>query len=480
MNQPRSEWGIAMFRVFVLLAAILGCSIARAQTPGGVQRFPRNDGSGGVETGPFFTFLDDKVYQLGLDASKQGKLLVVAIPADSWPGMKEPNPLDQWKEASVADWLAAHGVAAVYRRDDSPVYRSNTNVVVKRTFNKTPPGLVAIRNGDIIDQTTHFKSADDLLAWLQLALKDDVTLEYARKLAGERTDGGPLLPRLVLAWRLDHAGKNHEADAEYEWVFEQTLRHKLPSGREQFTDPRYPDRYPAGRWQREERAADFAKRNPEAKARLITLRDSFAAQAETETDVHKRREARDDWFRLYHIFPNPDALLKWYKSQPPEPRPKRKFEAMHSLRRTVFHMLTEADRWADAGQLVDKPFGWATEQMMMLSAAEFMSADDTPNEKKQEMLEARVRAASEAGEIYAALLAAGRESSAQALAEVLEEFDEEDENQIIRRGLLLMALDAHQVRPFHAQWADEADKNAAEDKKLKPRVEEALRAKPTP
>jgi|GEM_PF-6064552 len=469
-----------MIRLCLILAAFVCCSPVYAQqTAGPLPTLHSSDGR--VESGPLYTFMDDKLYQYGLDSSKNGKLFFIVVPSQYSPPASARNgdwidPLENWKSPQTAKWLAEHGIAAVYRQDYMMGLRGPSIEDMHRKLQRTPAGIVAIRNGQVVDRTSHFATSEELLAWLKLINENAITLDYARKVAGERKDGGPLVPRLVLAWRLDKAGRTEEADAEYEWVLEQTFAHEVRDG--DWKDPRGQDRYESSSHPYRERGAAFAKKDPAAKARIIVLRDSYAAKTEAATDEMDRFRAQNAWFALYRIVPDPDRLIAWFKTQPPESREARGMGSRNSNRRRVFHLLTESGRWADAGALIDRPFGWAAGSIFEIAATEYMSADDRQKDQDQALRRARIHAAEESGQIYAALLAAGRESTAQAVAEVLEELDAEDENDTIRRGLILMAIEAGQTRPIHLQWAGELDKTPTKDKKLTPLVEEALKSQP--
>jgi hypothetical protein len=463
-----------MYRILVMLIALLFALPAPAQGPTESGPPFRRDGDRNLESGPFFSFLNNQVYEYGAAASRSGKVFVVVV-QEYRPGSKGPLALDHWRDPRVGERLQARGMLAAIYTGESYDRGPNVPGPALRRFATMPRGLYAIRNGEVADHTSQPNDVDALLAWLDLVATGGPSLEEARKLAGEREDGGPLLPRLVLAMRLDLAGKADEAGAEYEWVLEQTLLHDVQE--HDWSEPKSIDRTSARSYPFLKRGAEFAKQNQAAMARIVALRDAFAARTDAATDEVTRSKARRSFFLVYDIAPNPDQLLAWFKRQPPEPAEDRRDSSL-SLRREVFHKLTAAGRWADAGNLVDKPLGWTAQAILRISATEWMTADDRRPERDREKSQARFHAATEAGIIYAALLAAGRENHAQAVAEVLEELDAEDEDQTVRKGLILWALQAGQARPIHLQWADELDETQPADKKIKPKVEEALRPKP--
>jgi len=92
-------------------------------------------------------------------ASTQHKLLLVDAMA-SWCGPCQKMEQTTWRDASVADWLAAHAVAVQLDADAQSALARQLNIEVL-------PTLIVFRDGQEVERRKGYQAPAELLAWLE-------------------------------------------------------------------------------------------------------------------------------------------------------------------------------------------------------------------------------------------------------------------------------------------------------------------------
>lgn len=406
---------------------------------------------------PSLTIASPASVEAGLAESKNGKILVVVMDSH----VNSPNLWVAWNDATVKEWIANNATCLRYERGSYNPQQGDF-----KALESVDHGVVAFRNGEIYDRDTSFATAADLLEWLKRVKEGTITAEYARARAGERLDTTPSETRVILAERLDRVGDTAGADAEYAWLIERQLSRQR--GR---SDERY---MPQSNWifpnlspDANKRGIAHLKADKDAVARLAIIRDKAATDAETNPDD---RAAIVAWFGVQQIVPDLPRIVAWYERISKGTAHASQAKQLWS---GVFLALVNAGDWATAGRIMDRPLGKLGVHTMRAEAIQMMGSE-MPNETGPIVAREGDAASVYWGSMYyAALLAADRETDARLIAETLIEYSNRP---ITHRSLVRMALQAKEPREIHRDWADIADSNEKTIEKIRPEVDEALKA----
>ena len=206
---------------------------------------------------------------------------------------------------------------------------------------------------------------------------------------------------------------------------------------------------------------ELAKKSPAARKAFCKLRDKLTpAVNATRPDI----DAVVDWTELNKIVGENRLTLQWFE------KIKTK-QGIDKLLIVICHemapMLRDAGRWSDIAYLYPQPI----EQLRLMHLFGLHAMRRPPSQEQKASWDASTRRGfrSQAGTLYAALLAA-RRTEADAVAAKAKELDP---SVSMVMALVDIALDAHQSRQQHLEWLDAAQKNA---KSLKQQSEiDALR-----
>jgi hypothetical protein len=345
-------------------------------------------------------------------------------------------------------------------------------------LNWRPPGVLVYRNGSVVDEEIPFTDQSQLLEWLDVHDGGKLTAEFAYRRAAAAADGWKISARLVLADRLQRIGLADEADIEFaialsEWA-SSTFNSGVdsphtPSALEHLRLYDYALMHP--QWPVRARAA--ALRSPEVLDRLIAARDKLFTHVEQDSAAALRDRG---FFRLIEVLsavPDVDRLDAFLRKLAQDEQTRR---AVDGLRQNAFFAFAKRELWEAAGRIVDRPLGWLGRAYGSIAMMEAMS--DAPNPRQgpaKKLFHEREGMLIELGStLYASLLAAQRDRDAMLVSETLLSFVDSAQT---RRELVRTALRAGQPRSEQVKWADEADSMEPGSEKLRPILDEALRAR---
>ncbi|HMN39438.1 MAG TPA: hypothetical protein PKE29_01240 [Phycisphaerales bacterium] len=401
------------------------------------------------------------------DAIESQKLVVVLL-SDRFSS-DAARVLEAWKSERVRDRLknlisfeyvpGSHGTSG-----RKPSRESQEEV--PELFSRFP-GVIAYRNGKVVDQDIPLTSTDEVIVWLDFVASPSA--DAARKRYEATATDFPKLSHLVLAQRLERLGLTDEAGQLYEWLLEVHLRNPLefieshPVEQTAQFDLRHWHTH--SRTQREWRTAaiSFVKGNASSRERVVALRDEFKGKVESNPSEDKLLRT---WLDANEVVPDSSAVAEWFSRLQNDPS---KRALVNRYFRAVFSALVQTDDWAAAGRLIDRPLGRMAQTLGSLEAARTLT--DGPKPPAALIERAETIASLDLAAHYAALLAAGRDREAQLVAETaLCEID----STVCYRALVAVALKAYQSRPVHREWADIADRDAKPEQQLRAKVDAEL------
>jgi hypothetical protein len=457
-----------MFWFRTVLAGAVFCNVAYAQIPREQETRPDYHG-------PHEPWIDRNNAGPLIEKTKEagGRLLFMRVgDLGVVDGKRDPADEAAWSDPRVTEWLTAHAVGARYQLSDDA---KNANALELGSLTKA---VYAIRNGVVVDRDLLFTSADEVLEWAKLLENGDVTPEFARKRAGERTDTCSLIPRAVYAERLRRLGEAQASADEYAWIIEA----RFGIGRKRDTNQQWPVGHPL-EWDLFKfpifhRAAELAPKFPAVYERLEVARDEMIERLIKSKPGEHRKLSIEFVFSMLSIAPDAEVFNRLMDGVADDP-----FSVAESKRRQTRLMssLAEQGRWADAGKLVRDPVNSVRQCMGKFDALTKLGdamggkRSHPPSDAYSELADqTELDVATDCAVVYAALLAAGREKEASEAASAA--FAIHD-SPTVRAVFVVTCLDAKQVRPEHREWAKQGDQSPMlkeQPQTLSQQVEESL------
>src|SRR5690606_6793071 len=146
------------------------------------------------------------------------KLLLVDATADWCPPCKEMDRTT-WVDERVEKWLGQRAIAIQVDVDAEPETARELRI-------RAMPTVIVFKDGAEFDRVVGYRSADQLLAWLEGVAAGRTSLDALRDDAKGPAARENVEARLELARSLSQSGKYEEAAEAYEWLWLNMLEHQ--------------------------------------------------------------------------------------------------------------------------------------------------------------------------------------------------------------------------------------------------------------
>ncbi len=352
-----------------------------------------------------------------------------------------------WVDDRVVSWIDEHAVAVQMDVDREKDRARQLRI-------EAMPTMIIFRGDQELDRVVGYRSADELLAWLDGVLEGRREIDTLRKAASDRAADGAVdvQARLKLARTLARNGERDEATDQFVWLWENMLRYEpaMVGVRLSFMV---------------QDMKNLAAGYGPARLAFATLRDQMTPVLAAGG---ASRDQVVDWIHLNEVLGDEDTTISWYQSVRDLPAAAA---MLRSAERDLFSMLARKRRWADAGRVLHDPVARAREIIELKTrSAEWM--DQMPEGKRRMFQDLQVRRyRGDLVQLYVACLAAGRDDEAQSVASVLLKVDEDP---VTYLQLVQSAIMINQPRPHHRQWLDAARAAGQGAPELRAELNEAL------
>ncbi|HTF89554.1 MAG TPA: thioredoxin family protein [Planctomycetota bacterium] len=378
------------------------------------------------ELPPVFSKLD---FDKALEANKtDGKILIVKSTA-SWCAPCKQMDRTTWRDPKVVSWFEANGVAIQFDVDKE-------TALAKKLDIQAMPTMIAFRKAEEFDRIVGYRDATDFVAWLDGVKNGKKSIEAVRARAQEATKGSEeeIKTRYDLAKHLVQSGELDKASEEYVWLWTHAPGTSYGPVRSSFM------------------ASDIgqlAGRHAPTKQRFVQFRDESAKQLQGEKID---REVLDDWLVLNDVIGESKVTLEWFHKVKTE---ERWLPMLRSESYRLEAMLIADELWTDVALLHPDPVADLKKRHEMNA----MSAKFRAGRSKElggtdfdEFDRESLRGS--AGQLYASMLAAGRNEEAQAVVTQILDFDD---SSAARLELVERALQAKQPRAGQSALLDQAE-----------------------
>jgi thioredoxin 1 len=395
-------------------------------------------------------FSTKSVTEARQEAKDAGKLFLIDATAVWCPPCRQMDKTT-WVDEEVVSWLRENAVAAQLDVDKQKGAAMGLKI-------SAMPTVIVFKEDAEFDRVVGYRSADELLTWLNGTKEGKRDIDRVREAAGDRADPDgdvDVQARYQLARGLMRDGQLDDATQEYLWLWDHMLEHEpaMAGVRLSFmiSDMK-----------------GLARKHVRANEAFTRLRDRYQAAIDDGT---ADREQFTDWSHLNEVIGDDDAVIVWFDRVKDNPE---KAQVIQSAGDELFDALIEHDRWADAGTLLKDPVGDARTRVFGLQVIRDREVGDIDDERRASTVEVMERLArEECSQQYAACLAAGRDRSAESIASILIEALDDYQT---RFALVETALRAKQPREQHRIWLDEADAMGERNDRLRKTLDKALAA----
>ncbi len=303
-------------------------------------------------------------------AVKEGKLFVVDCTA-SWCGPCHAMDETTWQDPSVTTWFKENAVAVQIDVDRDDRLAAELRVSAMPTVIVYQPGQTAEFAREV-----GYQRPVELLTWLKASKSGERPIDVLREQAAVaiKKGEGEVQARYELANGMVEAGQLPGATGQYLWLW-----NNIPNKDSTKMELRN-STMPA-------EITRLIAKYPPAKKHFISLRN----EAE--------KSNRDDWINLNRMLGDDQITLEWFDSARKDPeRSSELQQASSSLKR----VLLAHDRFADAALFYPNPL----KQLSQINEGGKTGKDDSQTDSLHKI----------AVEMYACLLAAGRETEAEQVA----------------------------------------------------------------
>ncbi|MCX5691261.1 MAG: thioredoxin domain-containing protein [Planctomycetota bacterium] len=332
-----------------------------------------------------------------LAAAKQKQQFLIVKATAAWCAPCKAMDKTTFRDPRVEGWIKENGLAIELDVDANTADARALHIM-------SMPTMIAYKGDQEFDRITGFKSADQLMKWLDGVKAGKVHDAELMQKVKDAQEGKAVLSaqeRMEVADNLLASGRYEAAASEYVWLWD-NIPHEAPelvSVRVSFM---------AGRMEQ------LASLHPPSNAKFAALRDAVGVQLK---DNPAAADLRGDWIALNTVIDEQDSTLKWIE-QAAMDATQREILDRNSL--TIRRLLVRESRWELLGRLIHSPQKELDSEVETASTILRLDEEDAamPAEGKaatREMTKSMLRKS--CGELYAAMIAAKRLDDAAAVLE---------------------------------------------------------------
>lgn len=320
---PATTLSLRLLAAAVLLAPMLPQGSARAAVPANA---PSSKDS--LSSPP--PIFQDLSFDDAVELARNSKRLLLVDATASWCGPCKNMDRTTWVDPSLVSVIEENAIAIQFDVDEHVDL-----AVTLRTH--ALPTIIAMRDGRELDRLVGYKSASQMIAWLDKLSVGVTNLDVLRDraLKTDRRGRFDVKARMEYAGALRYAGRLDEASGEYRWLWEHMLEH----------DPS----------QSSVRRSFLAREIRDLIEEHNATRDAFAALRDAAGDRLRRApdwEILKDWITLNEIIDDPDATIAWVD------RVLDDDAGVNTLRQVEFMIkdtLIERGRYDAVGRMIEDP-----------------------------------------------------------------------------------------------------------------------------
>ena len=380
------------------------------------------------------------------------KILIVKFTA-VWCGPCKRMDKTTWRDDGVVKWIKDNGLAIQVDVDrEAKIARANDISAM--------PTMVAFKNGTEFDRIVGFRPAAAMLGWLEGVKRGEkgeaIVAHATAPRAGSKPppDGVGMQERLQQAEKLaTYKNKRDEATKEFLWLWDHMLEYDPAMSGVRVS-------FMATSMQ------GLASEHPPAREAFAAVRDNVEARLKSD---NKTWNDLTDWIVLNKVVADEDRTLAWFD------RIKGDADSEETIVREAYliePLLTARNRWADLPRLSPDLLGKVAEahefmQTLMDTQKSLGRGDD-----KELQDSARDMFYDKVANLYAGLLAAGREDDAKMVAAAGIKLEDTPQ---MRIALVQKAVDAAQPRAAQLDLLDQAAQKGESADGLKQQVQAGLK-----
>ncbi len=379
-------------------------------------------------------FSDLSYAEASKQAGVENKILLIDFTAE-WCGPCKQMDRTSWVDESVVQWVATNAIAVQVDVDHDSATAMKFKI-------DSMPTIILERNAKVLDRASGYKTAEELLDWLNGVLEGKTILGQLLE-KDQANDKVDIQLKLELASTHLGSGNFDEAEELYVWLWKHMLEH----------NPGYVGVRVSFMMMNVE---SLIRSNPPSKGAFTEIRDNAW---DDYSDTSSRHDLLRDWVVLNEMLGDEDRTLAWFDGIKAQPNAS---QIMTPVRANVIEMLKSRKRWVDLGKFERDPLQTMKSQVKMMEMY--------PAEMKEQLgdyLDQQFR--TEGALFHAACLAAERDEMAWQLADYVLEIQDSPEAYL---AMLEAVIEVAVPRATHRDWIDKASKSDDWDPKIARRFEQ--------
>jgi thiol-disulfide isomerase/thioredoxin len=358
-----------------------------------------------------------------------------------------------WRDEKVVAWCKEHAIVVALDVDQQKSLARELRI-------EGMPTMIAFKNGEKeFDRIVGMRRPAEFLAWLEAIDRGETSMATIARKAGERPAPGArvdVAARLELAQALAMNAEYAKATDEFAWLWQHMLEHDPGMVGVRVSSVAMS-------------IARLVAKDQGARTRFNEIRAATRARIAGEK-VDPRDVA--DLIALNGMLGEPQETLRWFDEVKADPRMTPALQASANALREP---LLAEQRWSDVGRLLGDPVADLRRTWTMFDDSRTAQSGIDPEMLKALREQSTLMLRDNAGQTYAALLAANRDADASAFLDAATKLDP---SAAMIRSLIATAITAGVAQETHQTLLDEAAAKHPDLADLKGPLNEAIKQAP--